>query len=481
MPLADMADIIKPDLCIIGAGALGISLAVQARARDLSVVLVRRGGEEPGDTTRARMLQAAFVASAARAQTMRSAAALGLKDIDPKPSFRAIGERAAALVDASAPLTTPERLAALGIKLLDEPAVFGDRQMLRVGTTIVCARQFVLATGSHPVTPDLPGLDQVPHFTPDTILANMRKFSHLVVIGGDAAAVELAQAYRRLGSDVSLVPHGPLLAGFDPEPVAILLRTLREEGVNILEGASVTAILPRAQGTGIAIAHADGSLATLDVSHILVAFGRVPDLDPGLLEQAKLKRDRLRPDHLQLTADGQTNNSRITAIGGAAGVLDSQYAMRQAAMVVQRATGATGGNIDPLLIPHTLNTTPAIAQIGRVEPATPLRPGQLVLRANASESDAARAASALPGNAKLVVAEDGTILGASMIGCGAGEMIAMLALALERGMSAADLAQLVLPPASPAAPLVDLGEQFRAQHRPTTWDRRRAALRRWLP
>ncbi len=481
MPLADMVDILKPDLCIIGAGALGISLAIDARARNLSVVLVQRPGDEPGNTARDEAVRATLMASAARAHAMRTASALGLKDTDPKPSFRAIGERASAIADAVAPQTAPDRLAALGIILRDEPAAFSDRQTLRVGTTLVRAGQFVLATGSHPTTPDLPGHDKVQSFNPDTILANMRKLSHLVVIGGDATALELAQAYRRLGSDVTVVPHGPLLEGFDPEPVAILLRSLRQEGVAILDGASVTAILPRSQGTGIAVAHADGSLDTLDVSHILVAFGRVPDLDPELLEQARLKRDPARPDFLQLSPQGQTSNGRVTAIGGAAGIYDAQSALRQAAIVLQRATGAAAGRINPLLVPHSVNTSPAIAQIGLVETANGLRPGQMVLRANASETTAARASADLPGNTKLITTSDGTILGAAMIGAHSSETIAMLALALERGMGAADLAGLLLPPASPAAQLVDLGRQFIAQHRPSDWARRRAALRRLLP
>jgi pyruvate/2-oxoglutarate dehydrogenase complex dihydrolipoamide dehydrogenase (E3) component len=251
--------------------------------------------------------------------------------------------------------------------------------------------------------------------------------------------------------------------------------------VAILDGASVTAILPRSQGTGIAIAHADGSLDTLDVSHILLAFGRVPDLDPELLEQARLKRDPARPDFLQLSPQGQTSNGRVTAIGGAAGIYDAQSALRQAAIVLQRATGAAAGRINPLLVPRSVNTSPAIAQIGLVETANGLRPGQMVLRANASETTAARASADLPGNTKLITTSDGTILGAAMIGAHSSETIAMLALALERGMGAADLAGLLLPPASPAAQLVDLGRQFIAQHRPSDWARRRAALRRLLP
>jgi|GEM_PF-1055224 len=476
-----MAEILKADLCIIGAGALGRTLALDARARGLSTILIQRPAEHAGETTNAAVQRAAFLASANRAHAMATAATLGLARVDPKPGFRAIGERAAALAEATAPAAAPAHLAAQGITLLTGPAEFADSRTLVVGDTRLRADHFVLATGSLPLLPDLPGLDQVPFFTPDTILANLRKLSHLLVIGGDAAALELAQAHVRLGVTVTLVPQGPLLPGFDPELVAVLLRALREEGIDILEDARVTAVLPRSQGTGIALAHADGRLATLDVSHILVAAGRVPDLDPALLAALRLRRDPRRPDHLLVTPEGQTSSARLTAIGGAAGAFDAPHALRQAAHVLARASGAAPGRIEPLRLPRLVDTSPALAQLGGAGALLAVRPGQLLLRASASETHAARATGNLQGGASLLVAADGRLLGGSILGDGAAELAAMLALALDRGLGAADLADLLLPPASLAALLVDLGRQYRSLHPPSAWARRWAALRRLLP
>ncbi|MCS6758087.1 MAG: FAD-dependent oxidoreductase [Candidatus Devosia euplotis] len=372
----------------------------------------------------------------------------------PKPNFRAISERAAAIAITAAPATAPDRLAALGVTVLAALAAFADPRTLKVGAQTIWAGQFVLATGSRAMVPALPGLDQIAYFTSDSIADNGRKLSHLLVIGGNRSAFELAQAHARLGADVTLVPQGPVLAGFDPEMVVVLLRALREEGVEILEGVSVAAILPRAQGTGIAIAHADGRLATLDISHVLVTFGRVPDLDPALLGPARLNRDRLRPDHLLVSPDGRTSNRHIVAIGGTAGAFESQYARRQAGVVLQRASGEAGAHLEPLRIAHTVNTMPALAQIGVIDTGAPLRAGQTVLRANA---------------------------GGAVLGQSAGEVVAMLAMALDRGMGVADLAGLLLPLASPAAPLVDLAQQSMAQQRPSPWARRWAAIAQLWP
>ncbi len=475
-----MADILKPDLCIIGAGALGTGLAIKARQRGLDVVLVDRGTDEAGDPRQGSLLRAAFAASAERAHFIRTAGALGLDNAEPKPNFRAISEHASAVAESAGPRDSTERLTALGIAVHVGNTAFVDRQTLKVGDSVVKARRFVLATGARPAVPELPGLESVPYFTPDTILDNMRKLSHLVVIGGDATALELAQAYRRLGSAVTVVPHGALLAGFDVEIVAILLRALADEGVEIIEEAAAVSIQPRNQGTGVTIRRADGSEQALDASHILLALNRVPDLDPALLEKAKLRRDKLRPDQLLLGANGQTSNSKISAIGGAAGEYRPQAAARQADAVLDQVTGSRAG-ADPARIPRLVTTSPALAQIGEVETLKALRPGFLVLRAAFVENDAARATGTAYGTAKLIVGRNGAIRGGTVIGPAAAEIVAMLAIAMDRRMSAADLAHLSLPDPSPTSMLADLGAQYVAQQPPTPWARRRAALRKLLP
>jgi len=470
-----MADLIKPDLCVIGAGALGIDLALRARQRGLSVVLVERPAPEAGDAVGAGLRRAAFMASAARAQALRSAKDVGLDNAEPKPNFRTIADHAAAIAAAAAPRQADERLAALGITVLSGTASFVDRQTLRCGDTTIRARQFVLATGAQPRVPDLPGLDQVPYFTADSIADNIRKLSHLVVIGGEPVALELAQAYRRLGSPVTVVPQGGLLPGFDPELVALLVRALREEGVTILDDAEVTAILPRNQGTGVTLRRADGE-DSLDVSHILVAMGRVPVLEADLLDKAKLRRDRLRPDHLLVGPDGQTSNARISAIGGAAGMHQPHIGARQAALLVERVAGLGNGRLEPSHLPHLVGTQPALAQVGLLEDAGHLRPGQTVVRSNLAETDAARAQGQPYGLAKLVVARNGTVIGAGIVGASAGETIAVLALAMARGLPLAALGRLALPQPSAAASLIDLADQSLAEQKPAGLTRRLARL-----
>lgn len=473
-----MADFLKPDLCVVGAGALGTALAIIARQRGLDVVLVRQPRDAANDPTAANLRRAAFVASAERAEAVRTAGRLGLGNTDPKPNFRTIGERASAIAETIAPSCADDRLTALGIAVLAGDTAFADRNTLRCGEASIRARQFVLTTGSQPLMPALPGLDKVAYFTPDTIADNMRKLSHLVVIGGTPEALELAQAYRRLGSTVTLVPQGGLLPGFDRELVAILLRDLREEGLAILDDAEVTAIQPRNQGTGIALRRG-GDEDRLDVSHILVAMGRLPDLDTGLLEAARLRRDPIRADHLLLRADGQTSNGRISAIGGAADADEAHIGHSQAGLVVERLLGQGSGRLKPQSVPRLVQTQPALAQIGVLESDQALRPGQIVLRSNLAENQAGRAQGLDHGVAKLVTDQKGTIDGAGMVGAGASEIMTMLALASGRGLSLGDLAHLALPQPSVARVLLDLAAQFEVQRPSGGWARRLPFALRW--
>lgn len=471
-----MADIIKPDLCVIGAGALGTGLATRARQAGLDVVLIRLPRDVDNDPTAGALHRAAFRASATRAQAFRTAPSVGLAGSEPKPNFRLLGERAAAIADAVAPCDTDERLRALGIMVLAEPAAFIDRQALRCGETVIRARHFALASGGRPLIPDLPGLDQVGFFTPRSIGENLRKLSHLVVIGGTPEAFELAQAYRRLGSMVTLVPQGGLLPGFDPELVAILLRDLREEGLVITEDATITAVTPRSQGTGIVLATAGGE-DHLDVSHILVAMGDMPDLDEALLGPARLKPNPARPDHLLLGPGGQTSNARVTALGGAAGITQSQSAIQQAARLVDRLTGRGGS--DAAFAPLMVMTEPALAQLGPLDPAGPLRPGQQVLRTNLAENAAARANGPAHGLAKVVTDANGRVAAAGAVGPGAGEVMALLAIALPQGLRLDALARLALPQPSAAAALVDLADQSLAGRPPRTGLQRLPWLRKF--
>jgi len=475
-----MAVVPRPDLCIVGAGALGIALALHARHLGANVVLADRGQAEPGDLPQQQLQLAALGESAALAQAIRQGSALGLANEAPKLVYKTVQEHARSVAASRAPLDAPDRLTALGVELIKGPVRFVDGRTLAVGDLHLRPRHVVLATGARPSVPDLPGLKAAGFFTADTILDNVRKLTHLVVIGASPAGLELAQAHLRLGSEVTVVPHGGLLPEYDPEAVAILLQALRAEGLRIMDGAGVVEVLPRSQGIGVVTLLADGSRENLDASHILVTLGRTTDVETLDLDKVRLRSRRGGVGHYAQGSLGQTSNRWVRVVGAAAGLDQWHHALAHGRAVVESLLLSPLARVAPA--PRLVMTEPALAQIGRSTAADrKLRPGTSVVRVNLAENDRARARGRGHGEIKVLADEDGRILGASAVGPEAGELAGVLALAMELGLPLSRLAGLCVPHPSFMGSLVALGENHVAQRPVSPWKRRQLALRRLLP
>lgn len=478
--MADMAETSRPELCIVGAGALGIELAQHARRLGATVTLVDRGFVEPGDGPQRAMRVAALVASAAGADQMRAGPALGLGAVDPKISMKAVQERAREVGANHAPLNSHERLAGLGITVVAGTTHFADAASLMVGDIQIRPQAIVLAVGNDPVVPAVPGLEEAGFFTPDSLLENSRKLTHLLVIGSDAEALALAQAYARLGSAVTLVPQGWALGGYDVEAASILIQALSEEGVRILDGGVVRSIQPRSQGIGAVVDMPEGGEISLDLSHVLVCHGHAARLDALKPDIAKLRPLRGQMGRYALGTLGQTSNRRVRVVGAAAGMDQWHHALSHGRSVVEALVlGAPRRR--PSVQPRLVMTEPALAQIGRL----PTDPGKLAQghglhRANLAENELLRAQGRGGGLVKVLTDAKGRMVGASLVGPGAAEMAGVLALAMDQGMVLDGLAELCVPNPSLMASLVALGENRMATRTVSSWAKRRGALVRLL-
>lgn len=477
----NMADQSRADLCIVGAGALGIALAQYAIGLGARVTLVDRGEPEPADGSGQALRLSALQASAARAHGMRNADAFGLANADPKIRMKAIQERAAALADEQAVMTDRERLGALGIEIIRGAVSFVDQNSLLVGDIQIRPRAMLLALGGSSLVPAIPGLDQIGYFTPDTILDNNRKLTHLLVIGGGEDALSLAQIFSRLGAEVTLVPQGGLLPGQDREIVAILAAALADEGVRILDGARVSEIVPRAQGTGVLVDMASGETEALDVSHVLVAMGPQADLSGLRPEKARLQATPGPAGQYGRGPLGETANRRVRVVGAAAGIGQYHHALSHGRAVVEALLfGAPVEKLAPQ--PVLVMTDPPLAQIGTLSAPNRRSPrGQNLLRASLVENEQARALAMPQGLVKVLLSQDGRILGAGACGPGAPEMVAAMALAMEKRLALSDLVRLSLPQPSLLAALTVLGEAAAALRPPSRSVLRWRAVRRlWV-
>ncbi|HTJ56781.1 MAG TPA: NAD(P)/FAD-dependent oxidoreductase [Devosiaceae bacterium] len=442
-----MPELLTPDICVIGGGAGGLAVATRARAYGATVVLIEKGkpGGEP--TSSGALAAAALAGAARRANNMRTAAAFGIANDEPKINARGVFEHVRGILDATAPETATERLTALGVEVIAAEGRFADRQTVVAGGQLIQARRFVIATGGRPHVPEIEGLAGVPFFTSVSILDNPRKLTHLVVVGAGPEGLALAQAYRRLGSEVTVVEGATPLAESDPELGEIALRRLAEEGVVVRSSTRVVRVQQRSLGIGVTIRSGEAE-EVLDASHILIASGSLPELDGLDLDKAGIRRKKGDPSRLELQGNLKTTNARVYAIGDAGGGLRHAHVARyQAELVVENIVLGLPVRNNPLRVPAIVFTDPEIAEIGLAEPEARRRHGKnyQVLRYSLAENHRARAERQGYGLVKLVADRRGRLLGAGIVGANAAEMIALFGFAIGNRMSVDNFRNLVAP------------------------------------
>ncbi|ACM02311.1 dihydrolipoyl dehydrogenase family protein [Cereibacter sphaeroides] len=429
---------IETDLCVIGAGSGGLSVAAGAVQMGARVVLVE-AGEMGGDCLNAGCVPSkALLAAGKAAQAMRTAGAFGIRPVEPEIDFAAVKDHVARTIAAIAPHDSQARFEGLGVRVLRDWGRFVSPTELRVGARTVVARRFVIATGSRPLLPPIPGLDRVKALTNETIFALRERPEHLIVIGGGPVGIEMAQAHRRLGSRVTVIAGEKALPKDDPELAAVLLDRLRAEGVEIVEGARAEAVQPLAQG--LEVTAGDRRIAG---SHLLVAAGRKPALDA--LDPAAAGVE-VTEKGVKVGPDLRSSNRRIYAVGDAAGGPQFTHLAGYHASVVIRSILFGLPSKATALIPHVTYTEPELAQIGLTEAqAREIHGDRLeVLRLPVVGSDRAQAEAATEGLVKLMVAR-GRPVGVSIAAPHAGEMIGLWAMALASGAKLSTVAGLVLP------------------------------------
>jgi len=434
-----MAKALTPDICVIGAGPGGLAVAMGVAAHGVKVVLVTSSA--PGiNLSRSALPQAALGAAAKQAQAMRGGPRFGLAEAEPEIDFKGVMGRIRNVMADAAPAVSRERLATLGITVIEGDARFLGRRRLLAGDTEVRARRFVLAAGSTPSIPAIPGLAEIGCLTADTIFELGRKPGHLVIVGGDAVGLELAQSFRRLGSQVTLLVETEVLPGEDREMAAVVLRRLRAEGVVIHEGVKVTAVERRGK-TSVRVLTETGP-GEVDGSHLLVATGRTPDLGSLDLKKARVA---LKGDAVDVSAMLRTTNRKIYAIGDSAGAWSAQAATRQADLVLKALLFRLPAK-DRAIIPRLVGTDPELARVGMTEEEAAKRHRRLtILRWPYVENDRARAEGTTEGHIKLIVNRKGKLLGVTIAGANASEMIVIWTLALSKGLSLKDMATSIPP------------------------------------
>jgi pyruvate/2-oxoglutarate dehydrogenase complex dihydrolipoamide dehydrogenase (E3) component len=439
-----MAEQLKPDLCVIGAGSGGLSVAAGAAQLGAEVVLIERH-KMGGDCLNYGCVPSkALLAAAKRAQAMRTSAPFGIRPVDPQIDHRAVLTHVHQVIAAIEPNDSVERFTGLGVRVILGEGSFKDRATVVAGGYEIRARRFVIATGSTPAVPPIPGLDTVPYYTNETIFDAPGFLPHLIVIGGGPIGLEMAQAHRRLGSEVTVVEALTPLAKDDEEVRNVVLRRLDEEGVRILDKARVERAESFGENVRVTFSK-DGQSYSLDGTHLLLAVGRRPSLDRLNLDAAGIKYERTG---ITVNSGMKTSNSRVYAIGDVAGGPQfTHVANYHASIVVKNALFRLPSKADHSAIPWVTFTDPELAHIGLTEEAARAKYGNKinVLRWPYHENDRAQAERETEGFLKVVTTRSGKILGASMVGAHAGELIQMWSLAMQKKIDIKAMASFISP------------------------------------
>ena len=435
--------VVNADLCVIGAGSAGLSVAAGAAMLGVPVVLIEKA-RMGGDCLNTGCVPSkALLAAAHAAQAVRGAGRFGIAATIEEIDQQAARAHVQRVIDAIAPVDSVARFEALGVTVLQGEARFTSARDVRVGDTAVRARRIVVATGSVPAVPPVPGLDRVPYFTNETIFESDEILSHLIVVGAGPIGLEMAQAHRRLGIDVTVLEMARALPKDDPETAAVVATALKREGVVIHEAARVTAVDGEAGRIRVTVESEAGS-ETVTGSHLLIAAGRQPSITGLDLDKAGIAAG---PGGIQVDARLRTTNKRVFAIGDVAGGPQfTHVAGYHAGIVIKNALFRIPAKAVHENIPWVTFTDPELAHVGLTAEAAQQRHGTVrVLRWPFSENDRAQAEGRIDGLIKAVATKRGRILGVSIAGARAGEIIQPWVLAINEGLSIAKLANSIVP------------------------------------
>jgi pyruvate/2-oxoglutarate dehydrogenase complex dihydrolipoamide dehydrogenase (E3) component len=433
--------IIQTDICIIGAGSGGLSVAAGAVQMGARVVLIE-AGEMGGDCLNAGCVPSkALIAAAHHAHAMTTGGPFGITPVTPQIDFAAVKDHVARVIEAIAPVDSQSRFEGLGVTVVRAFAQFTGPAEVQAGDTTIRARRFVIATGSRPAIPPIPGLAETPYLTNETLFALREKPEHLIVLGGGPIGIEMAQAHQRLGCRVTVIEAARALGREDPDAAAVVLDALRGEGVVLHEGQPVLAV--SGDEGGVRVTLRDGT--TISGSHLLVAAGRKVTLEGLNLPAANV-------DH---TAQGVTvganlrsvSNRRVYAVGDAAGGMQfTHVAGAHAGILIRQILFGLPARFATNAIPRVTYCEPELAQVGMTEAEARTAHGSAaeVIRQDFVHNDRAQATGQTRGLMKLMLVK-GRPVGVTIAGAQAGELIGLWALAISTGMKVGAVAGMIAP------------------------------------
>ena len=438
-----MSNLLKVDVCVIGAGSGGLTVAAGAVQMGASVALIEKG-EMGGDCLNTGCVPSKSLLAAAHvAQSAREASQFGVGLPAPEVDWQHVHRHVHEVIAAIAPNDSVERFESLGVQVIQAVASFVDGLTIQAGDQRIRAKYFVVATGSSAFVPPIEGLDGLAYFTNENIFDNSEPIEHLIVIGGGPIGIELAQAHRRLGAKVTVMEVARLLPKDDLELTGIVIEHLRGEGIGFHEGGRNLRLEKSANGI-TAYCETDEGKQSVTGSHLLIATGRRANVDGLNLEAAGVKYS---PSGIEVDAMLRSSNKRVFAVGDVAGPYQfTHMAAYQAGIVIRNVLFKLPARVNYSAVPWVTYTDPELAHVGLSE--ADARAGNIdvrVLKWPFKENDRSQAERRTEGLVKVITTSKGKILGASIVGLHAGELIQPWVLAISQGLKIGAMAGMIAP------------------------------------
>lgn len=431
---------IKTDLLIIGAGSGGLSTAAGAAQMGASVVLLE-GHKMGGDCLNYGCVPSkALIASGKAAFEMTHAQDYGVANVVPQVDYAAAKDHVNDVIATIEPVDSQERFESFGVRVIREYGQFISPTEVEAGPYKIIARRVVISTGSSPFVPPIPGLDNVPYLTNESLWELREKPEHLLVIGGGPIGMEMAQAHRRLGSEVTVIEGMKALGKDDPEMAEVVLENLRAEGIEIAEEALAKEI--RGEAGAIEVETQDGRI--FKGTHLLMAVGRKANVDKLGLDKAGIETTRTG---IKVDDSLRTTNKKVYAIGDAAGGLQfTHVAGYHAGIIIRSALFGLPAKASTKHIPWATYTQPELSQVGLTEAQASEQYGDKleVARFHYHHNDRAIAERKTKGLIKVMVVK-GKPVGASIAGYQAGELISTWSLAIANGLKMSAVSNMIAP------------------------------------
>ncbi|WP_298937866.1 FAD-dependent oxidoreductase [uncultured Ruegeria sp.] len=431
---------LKTDILVIGAGSGGLSVAAGASQMGADVILLE-GHKMGGDCLNFGCVPSkALIASGKAAYGQAHSAVFGVADSAPQVDYAAAKDHVRDVIAQIEPMDSQERFEGFGVKVIREYGSFVSPTQVQAGDQVITARRVVIATGSSPLVPPIPGLDNVPFYTNETIFELREKPDHLLIIGGGPIGMEMAQAHIRLGSKVTVIEGIKALSKDDPEAADVVLDALRSEGVAIHENAMVAQI--RGSDGAVEVVTENGEIYA--GSHLLLAAGRKANVERLNLEVAGIDRTRtgIKTDDAL-----RTTNRKVYAIGDVAGGMQfTHVAGYHAGIIIRSALFGLPSKAKTNHIPWATYTQPELAQVGLTDAQAHAQHGKNVeiSRFDFHHNDRAVAERKATGFIKVMVVK-GRPVGATIVGHQAGELINLWSLAIANNLKMGQIAAMVSP------------------------------------